>query len=1092
MNRRRYSSWDEQLAGLTISLILLVLGGFIVLLPRLLKRKTPPYAPAGIDTDRAASFLSFAAIRPPTVTDIVVSGVPLTVLAVSLGTGVLVLRFVQGGTMLLSVRFAGLVLALLSLLLVYLALSTLSRTRAGLTGPFAVTTAFGGILFCVSALFVPAFLTGGIPSILLSLVAIAAILTLMWVSGTSQELSAVSPGLITIGAVCALLQWLWVGSSRVQPPAILSLGVVSFLAAVLLGYLAGDIHLPGRRGTLIAALLFAGILATLLGMGANVLSGLSPQMAAFSFFVAFAAPSIALSTWLFPQQGDLHLPDTLFLTNTAPQAARSITIYPKQRELEPETAQDLIGALVGRNHRLTLSIVSEAGHGMTWRVSDPSGHVSGELLERDIKTYHSGAVVAETTDTYQPTLPVYRQVIVFGLANDYAAPLPSIDMLKPHDPLASIGQRMDLVSAEKCERITYQVMVVTKTATAKTSATERLTNGQVRPLSGIARNPDDPIAGLDIAVLNGKLNQDLYHCILTVTIESTDRSHLTALAQIAGDVEHIEFPGYNCLVRQFTSGVLELTQPEQVAQNSAEILLEAWKRRIDANWRSALAVVSVGEIATLWHLPTDAFAAPSIAWGSTNVPVELTDPNDAVLLGEIVRPGAVKQPVFLKTVDRRRHHYIAGMPGMGKTTFMHSLIQQDIGNGNGVVVIDPHGTLIEAILATSIPAMREHDVILLECGRRERPVPINPFRLPPEVMVDQAYNFVLYAMQRVYASIWLEGQTQGYIQHLVQLLLTDPDATPRDIYRVLDPEDSTYLKQLLAGLKNNPRVSKIAAQQLRQFWTTFSKYTKGKKQEIALPILNRTGLFLGTPLLTSMTCHPTTIDFRRYLQEKKIVLINLAGDAVFSEVDSLATLFLSGFLLAAFSLGAIPDNDPPRAYVYVDELERMTGAPIPMMVAEARKFGLSLIVTNQTLNQLPTDVLNGILGTVETRSVFQLGMLDAQKFAPEFVPDVTAEDIRNLGQWRIAVRTSARGKPVLPFIMNTVKPEAVPNPVAPKALRQRANETLLSYEEVEHWLETRYPDPTPDETPEEQPPSTPPKARPVKQPPQAKDLPPVE
>ncbi len=170
----------------------------------------------------------------------------------------------------------------------------------------------------------------------------------------------------------------------------------------------------------------------------------------------------------------------------------------------------------------------------------------------------------------------------------------------------------------------------------------------------------------------------------------------------------------------------------------------------------------------------------------------------------------------------------------------------------------------------------------------------------------------------------------------------------------------------------------------------------------------------------------------------------------------------------------------------------MRTAPIPTILTEARKFGLSLILSNQELNQLPVDQLHSILGTVDTQTVFQLGLLDAQKLAPLFAPDISAADILNLGKWRIAVRTRANGKPVFPFIMNTVKPDNVQNPIAAEALRQQVTDTNLSLEEVENWIEQRYAD-IDSEPPVEEPPESPkPRSPKQKQPPPAKDMPEAE
>jgi len=471
-------------------------------------------------------------------------------------------------------------------------------------------------------------------------------------------------------------------------------------------------------------------------------------------------------------------------------------------------------------------------------------------------------------------------------------------------------------------------------------------------------------------------------------------------------------------------------------------------------WRRFLLVLTPPEIASLWHLPDETFTATKIVWGEQAAPSVLTQaPTDAVCLGDAAQHGKTV-PIYLDLKDRAYHHYLTGKTGMGKSTLIHNLVHQDIAAGRGVAVLDPHGKLIDAILASSIPAERHEDVVLLECGRADFPVPLNPFRVPPGVTFDAAFNAVYWVMRKIYEPIWLEGRTDLVIRHVIQALLCDPEATPLDINRLFN--NTIYREQLLERMRSHDEVSLGTI----DYWQDFGTRSAGDKREISQPILNRTGAFLGNRTLEHMTCHPNSLNFKELIEDKKIVLVSFAGDAIRSEVGSLGAIFVSAFFLASEALGYVPDNAASRFYLYLDEVERMITTPLPDMFAQARKFGLSLTLANQFLDQLPSDTLRGILGNVGTQFLFEVGSQDAPKLAPPLAPEMSADDLLNLGAYRMVVKTRSQGKTQPAFVVTTRDvPQAVGTPYA-------RHDTLMTYgflprEEVRMWLTTRYAAPPP-------------------------------
>jgi hypothetical protein len=463
-------------------------------------------------------------------------------------------------------------------------------------------------------------------------------------------------------------------------------------------------------------------------------------------------------------------------------------------------------------------------------------------------------------------------------------------------------------------------------------------------------------------------------------------------------------------------------------------------------------VLSPAELAALWHLPSEEYESREIAWSHGDIPDAVFEAANGVPLGETTTPGMKGKTLYLHARDRRTHHYIAGMPDAGKSTLMLRLIQAYIAAGHGLAVIDPHRKLIADIVAKCIPDERRDDVVLLEMQRADFPVPLNPFRVPPEMSISNAMQFLLFALRKIYDDIWLIGQTENYITNAVQLLLTDPDATPLDIFRLF--QDGDYRSSLVSKLQTADERG-LSVENLIQFWEFFDGKSSGEKDKILSPIINRTQAFSRTGLLELMMCHPYTLDYRKLMSERKIVLIDLSGNDLRQDSDTLATLLVSGFFLGAFSLGEHPDDLPPRFYLYVDEIERAISAPFKDVFSESRKYGLSAILANQFLNQIPEDTLKAIIGTVGTKSIFQVGVDDAHFLAPYYEPVITKGELLNLDLHKIAVRMRRDKKTLPPIVLATKQVEAISSSVTIEELRAKVEKELLPSHAVRSWLRER-------------------------------------
>ncbi|NLF74312.1 MAG: type IV secretion system DNA-binding domain-containing protein [Chloroflexi bacterium] len=480
-------------------------------------------------------------------------------------------------------------------------------------------------------------------------------------------------------------------------------------------------------------------------------------------------------------------------------------------------------------------------------------------------------------------------------------------------------------------------------------------------------------------------------------------------------------------------------------------------------------LLSVDELAALWHLPYEGFAASSIGWGNgreIKAPQPILRSQEGVCLGHNHYAGQ-DRPVYIHPEDRTTHIVSFGKAGTGKSTLLHHLIHQDIAAGQGVAVVDPHGKLIDDILAASIPDNRLDDVVLLECGRMDTPVPLNPLRIAEGVSEETAYNYLYWVLQKIYERIWLEGQTDRVIQNVLRTLLCDPEATPLDIQRILT--NGSYRAQMIAKLKERRMRTSVL------FWDEYNQMSTSLQLQVARPVLSRTEAFLGRRAVERMTCHRGTLNLQSYIANKKIVLINLAGEAIQTEVDSLGAMFLAGFYMAFHALGYLPDGSTPRYYLYIDEVERFVTSPIQNMFSEARKLGLSLTLANQYLDQLSQETLNSILGNEGTLIAFECGDRDARALASKFAPELDQRALQNLGKYNIAVKTRVGADTLPAFTVQTRSPLEKIAGVDVNAIRERSAQQnrFLTADEVDDWLDRRYfsNNGTPPE-PEEAPPST--------------------
>lgn len=368
----------------------------------------------------------------------------------------------------------------------------------------------------------------------------------------------------------------------------------------------------------------------------------------------------------------------------------------------------------------------------------------------------------------------------------------------------------------------------------------------------------------------------------------------------------------------------------------------------------------------------------------------------------------------IKTDDRRRHVYVIGKTGMGKTTILENMVLHDINNGHGVAYIDPHGDTADNML-DFIPPSRINDVVYFNPADMEFPVGFNPL----EVKNESEKHLVASGMMGVFKKIW-EGVWSPRMEYImlncILALLDVPGSTMLGISRIL--ADKEYRKKTVEQIKD-PAV--------RSFWVNeFAGYSERFASEAIAPIQNKVGQFLSASITRNIVAQSkSTFNLREVMDERKIFIANLSKGQVGEDSSRLlGAMLITKLQLAAMERVDMPEKDRQDFYLYVDEFQNFSTESFASILSEARKYRLNLITAHQYIEQLDETVAAAIFGNVGTIIAFRVGATDAAKLALEFAPTFTEEDLINLAKYEIYLKLMIDGVASTPFSAATLPPIA--------------------------------------------------------------------
>jgi hypothetical protein len=422
-------------------------------------------------------------------------------------------------------------------------------------------------------------------------------------------------------------------------------------------------------------------------------------------------------------------------------------------------------------------------------------------------------------------------------------------------------------------------------------------------------------------------------------------------------------------------------------------------------------------------MPTILVQTPTIDWvlsKKLQPPVNLPLPGvsdaaeELTVLGEAVYRGQ-RSRFGIRTDDRRRHVYILGKTGMGKSTLLENMIFSDIHAGRGVGVIDPHGDLAEAI-PQFVPKHRSNDVVLFDPSDHDFPLSFNVLDCPD----PRERPLVASGLMSVFLKLW-PGMFSGRMEHILRntllALLEYQGSSMLGIMRMF--ADDVYRRKIVA---------RVTDPMVKSFWEQeYAGWNDKYRTEATAAIQNKVGQLLSTPLIRNIVGQVKNgLDLRHAMDTGKIVIVNLSKGKLGEDTSA----FLGSMLVTKFQIDAMSRADVPEAsrrdfYLYVDEFQNFATESFASILSEARKYRLNLTMANQYVAQLlfgegKTLLKDAVFGNVGSIVCFQVGSDDAEDLSLQFEELVMPKDILSLPKYHAYVRLMIDGVPSKPFSVTTL------------------------------------------------------------------------
>jgi len=584
----------------------------------------------------------------------------------------------------------------------------------------------------------------------------------------------------------------------------------------------------------------------------------------------------------------------------------------------------------------------------------------------------------------------------------------------PTDPLSSLTSAFAKMQAN--EGAAIQLIIAPAGSSWKDAGRKWLKN-QKDP--GDEKKPKAPPDAKELEAVEGKLAKAGFDVSLRIATSSTSKESAKAhLTNIKASLEQFSGP-YN----SFTGAKVY----------SEKGFLTDFIYRYMPRFEKP-SVLTADELASLFHFPNKSIETPYISWlSSKRAPAPEKIPSSGLFLGRSVFRG-VDRPVYLSEDDRRKHMYIIGRTGTGKSELLKTLMLQDILAGKGLCFIDPHGDAAEELLQL-IPPQRAEDVIYFDPSDMIRPFGINML----EAYNEEQKHFVVASIIGLMYKLFDPNKTgiigprfEHGVRNAMLTAMSAPGATFVEVVRLMT--DADFVKEILP---------KVQDPVVRRYWTDqIAQTTDFHKSEVLDYTVSKFGRFVTNKMMRNIIGQSkSSFDLRKVMDEGKILIMNLSKGRIGEENSNfLGLILVPKILAAAMSRTDVAMEQRRDFYLYVDEFQNFATDTFADILSEARKYRLNLVVANQFIGQIGEDLKNAVFGNVGTIIGFRVGVTDANYLQHEFSPTFTEADLVNIESPHVYIKTIVNGEPVVPFSLDTTKDmkkwKAMLNPQIGHAIRE--------------------------------------------------------
>ncbi len=547
---------------------------------------------------------------------------------------------------------------------------------------------------------------------------------------------------------------------------------------------------------------------------------------------------------------------------------------------------------------------------------------------------------------------------------------------------------------------------------------------------------------LDLKMIENKLSKLGFEVkIRIVALGSSKEEAVHKLSSVVASFKQFSTASLNGFVQDF-----EAAEPST--------LLTAYQKRLfPPQPHSGDYILNIEELASIFHLPNISVETPTISWTRAKKgepPLNLPTTNVNIVGETIFRDVQVK--FGIQKPDRRKHMYIVGKTGTGKSTLIKNMVIQDMRAGEGVAVLDPHGQLIDELLEF-VPQNRLDDVVIFNPADADYPVALNMLEMVDPKQRTLMADSLVDVFKKYFAESW--GPRLEYIlKNCILTLLEVPNTSLLSVTRLLTDKD---YRKYIVGLISDP--------QMKAFWNNEFARMEGNERlitEAISPIQNKVGQFLNSELIRNIVGQPkSTIKVDEIINGGKIFFVNLATGRIGSNNTSLlGAMIVSQLEFAAMRRVDIPEEQRRDFFLYADEFQNFATDSFAVVLSEARKYRLDLTITHQYIEQMPETVKDAVFGNVGTLISFGVGPTDAHFLEREFTPVFLENDIINLGRYEMYLKLQVDDQSSKPFSARSLPSFADATGLRDRAValsRQKYGKDVERIEKViKKWTETKF------------------------------------